>query len=120
MASVRVDVKPEHVAAGAKPTDPTDPNFHETYNRLWAAPVERALSDLTGGQEVDVDGDGAAAVPGAAHPRVGAPRPGAPPAAEGHRMTAYWYPWRWRLVSIVALIALEWLGPCLIYGTTPL
>lgn len=35
-------------------------------------------------------------------------------------MTAYWYPWRWRLVSIVALIALEWLGPCLIYGTTPL
>lgn len=57
MTAIRVAVTAEHIAGGAKPTDPDDPNFHETYNRLWAVPVERALGELTG-QEVDVSGDG--------------------------------------------------------------
>jgi hypothetical protein len=34
-------------------------------------------------------------------------------------MTAYYYPWRWRLFSVVLLVAFEWLVPCLIYGTGP-
>lgn len=34
-------------------------------------------------------------------------------------MTALYYPWRWRLFSVVALVAMEWLGPCLFYGTGP-
>jgi hypothetical protein len=57
MAAIRVEVTAEHIAAGAKPTDPDDPNWHEVYNRYWAVPVELAIAELTG-VGVDVDGGG--------------------------------------------------------------
>lgn len=57
MTTICVQVTAADIAAGAKPTDPTDPNWHERHNRFWAVPVEAALARLTG-QEVDVDGGG--------------------------------------------------------------
>ncbi len=55
MSAVRVRVTAEDIADGAKPGDPTDPNWHETHNRFWATPVEEAIARLTG-ENVDVDG----------------------------------------------------------------
>lgn len=57
MTAIRVAVTAEDIAAGAKPGDPSDPNWHETHNRFWAVPVEEAIARLTG-EQTSVDGDG--------------------------------------------------------------